>query len=359
MDNAFEKARAAYGTGAYDDATLEFLFPQLKESEDERIVEDLIGGLMWQRDNLGRLGPHDDNLILPGFCENVGKHLAWIEKQKEQPQEELVYRLNGLMQEYIKEGKDEAEKEHRFKCYQLFWDALEDADFFEQKEQKPAWSEENELTIADLINYFEGDSLGGSAEEMVQRIKSLRPQPKQEWSDKEKGILLECISVLQSNSHWLLADELKSLRPQPKQKWSEEDEKVIDTIVSVLGQYIDYKAVSGTGSGYATPRYSKEIDWLKSLRPQPKQEVPADTEVLTAKLVNLLKSYRIGEVTATGLANRIADTYGTQRYLDGLCDGKKGEWRPSEEQMKALKWWSELPNCSPGLISLYEDLKKL
>ena len=56
----------------------------------------------------------------------------------------------------------------------------------------------------------------------------------------------------------------------PEQKpaeWSEEDEKMIDTIVSTLGQYIDYKAVSGTGSGYATPRYSKEIDWLKSLRP--------------------------------------------------------------------------------------------
>jgi len=59
------------------------------------------------------------------------------EKQKEQPKEELVYRLNGLMQEYIKEGKDEAEKEHRFKCYQLFWDALEDTSYFEQKEQKP------------------------------------------------------------------------------------------------------------------------------------------------------------------------------------------------------------------------------
>ena len=60
------------------------------------------------------------------------------EKQKEQPKEELVYRLNGLMQDYIKEGKDEEEREHRFKCYKLFWDALEEAEFFEQKKQKPA-----------------------------------------------------------------------------------------------------------------------------------------------------------------------------------------------------------------------------
>jgi len=42
MDNAFERARAAYGTGAYDDATLEFLFPQLKESRDEQIRKAML-----------------------------------------------------------------------------------------------------------------------------------------------------------------------------------------------------------------------------------------------------------------------------------------------------------------------------
>lgn len=54
---------------------------------------------------------------------------------------------------------------------------------------------------------------------------------------------------------------------QKSAEWSEEDERIIDTIVSVLSQYIDYKAVSGTSSGYATPRYNKEIAWLNSLRP--------------------------------------------------------------------------------------------
>lgn len=42
MDNAFERARAAYGTGAYDDATLEFLFPELRGSEDERIRKRIV-----------------------------------------------------------------------------------------------------------------------------------------------------------------------------------------------------------------------------------------------------------------------------------------------------------------------------
>lgn len=96
--------------------------------------------------------------------------------------------------------------------------------------------------------------------------------------------------------------------PKKEQKpaWSEEDEKMIDTIVSVLGQYIDYKAVSGTGSGYATLRYSKEIDWLKSLRTS---------------------------------------------------------WKPSEEQIRALEsCFCEFGEGCPdedGLRSLYNDLKKL
>ena len=61
----------------------EFFAPELRKINEEEIRKDLIGGLMWQRDNLKSEGPHDNNLILPGFCLNVGKHLAYLEKQKE------------------------------------------------------------------------------------------------------------------------------------------------------------------------------------------------------------------------------------------------------------------------------------
>jgi len=70
------------GDGSIRD--IETIFPELAESEDERIRKDLIGGLMWQRDNLKSEGPHDNSLILPGFCLTVGEHLAYLEKQKEQ-----------------------------------------------------------------------------------------------------------------------------------------------------------------------------------------------------------------------------------------------------------------------------------
>lgn len=106
-------------------------------------------------------------------------------------------------------------------------------------------------------------------------------QKKRKWSEEDKEMVkfyldftdykigcwpnTKVIEMRKKFRNWL-----KSLPErfvlQPKQEWSKEDGRMIDTIVSVLGQYIDYKAVSGTGSGYATPKYSKEIDWLNSLR---------------------------------------------------------------------------------------------
>lgn len=73
MDNAFERARAAYGTGAYDDATLEFLFPQLKESRNEQIRKAIIK-------SLDMPFPEDN---LPGTDVTYEEAVAWLEKQKE------------------------------------------------------------------------------------------------------------------------------------------------------------------------------------------------------------------------------------------------------------------------------------
>ena len=130
MERARKSLRAASDIGT-DIVT--FIFPQLAESEDERIREALV-----------RLVSTVGEYYLKLDCRN--KMLAYLEKQKEQT-EELVYRLNGLMQEFINESKDEAEQEHRFKCYKLFWDAIEDTSYFdEQKEQKPAeWSEKDNI----------------------------------------------------------------------------------------------------------------------------------------------------------------------------------------------------------------------
>lgn len=90
IEEAFERAKAAHGTGAYDDATLEFIFPELTESEDERIrkrlvrqvhrnIEDETNDLTRSVYN-GIKGHHPD---LEESIEDWKKCLAWLEKQKE------------------------------------------------------------------------------------------------------------------------------------------------------------------------------------------------------------------------------------------------------------------------------------
>ena len=69
-ENAFSKAKAAYGTGAYDDATIEFLFPQLTKSEDDKANDKLVDLV-----NRHCSGKEKDRLLF--FLEKWKKGRGW------------------------------------------------------------------------------------------------------------------------------------------------------------------------------------------------------------------------------------------------------------------------------------------
>lgn len=188
-DEALEQAKFYHGNcpSEPERKKLEKMFPVLHESEDERIRKWLLECV--------------ENLSDGNFIE-VSKQdvLFYLEKQKGD-KDELVYRLNGLMQDYIKEGKDDEEKEHRLKCYQLFWDALEDANFFEQIEQKPQVV--CEAKAYDL----------GYKQRKEDAIKEQKPV---EWSEEDETIIEGACNALEIHGHTKLASMLKSLRPQPQ-----------------------------------------------------------------------------------------------------------------------------------------------
>lgn len=192
----------------------EIIFPELNESEDERIREEIIKFI---QDFCNPCDPEGD------------KWIAYLEKLKEQPKEELVYRLNGLMQDYIKEGEDEEEREHRYKCYQLFWDALEDAEFFQQKEQQPA------ECIPDSVKFDEGFKTGREVG-FREGVESVKPA---EWSEDDEDF----INMLILHFNYLIdkggdsvetyksyRERLKSLRPSWKP--SEEQMKILNWAAS-------------------------------------------------------------------------------------------------------------------------------
>ena len=130
-ETQIDLARRLIATGISDEAreVLEKQFPEVVESEDERIRKELVE---FHKDAIQSL-QFRERLYNDWEVLQHKKFIAYLEKQKEQPKEELgkyseeenlAYRLNWVMQDYYKAGKDDEEREHRFKCYKLFWDAL-------------------------------------------------------------------------------------------------------------------------------------------------------------------------------------------------------------------------------------------
>lgn len=138
-------------------------------------------------------------------------------------------------------------------------------------------------------------------------------------------------------------DWLKSLRPQPKQWWGEEDERIYQSIIddTVQENQLD----------------SKQIDWLKSIksRVQPKQEwSEEDDERIRKALIEYF-----GEQCDMSDWNGV---YGYQVFAWLKSLKSQNHWKPSEEQMKQLGWIAEQNKdnmIGKELMTLYEDLNKL
>lgn len=253
-----------------------------------------------------------ENAFAKGFREG---YLFGIEKQKEQ--KPSVKQLGGTFNSYDM-AKTFAEGQYY---------VMEHPERFGLCKKPAEWGEEDEKILNSILNDIRQRVIPD--EEDQEWLKSLPErfelQPKQEWSKRDESIIEGACNALEIHGHTKLASMLKSIRPQPNLEWNEEDKEVLNNIVVFVSGYADKRVVS------------RWVEFLKSLPErfnfQAKQEVPKDAETLTAKLVNLLKSYRIGEKTAVDLADRIADTYGVQRYLDGVCDASKNEWSEEDERM--------------------------
>lgn len=120
-----------------------------------------------------------------------------------------------------------------------------------QKEQKPDWSDEDEKELDCIINVL--DRLG-----FEEFCKSSRDQ-----DNEEERFYYKEIQFLK---------RLKSIRPQPKQEWSEEDEKRIKQLIydteAIRAGYEKRKEKLGDEFNNELIRdCDAQIAWLKSLRP--------------------------------------------------------------------------------------------
>jgi len=113
---------------------------------------------------------------------------------------------------------------------------------------KPAeWSEEDEKDMAHIIRILDDCYVYGThdlsktdRENLVNKLKSLRPQPKPEWSEEDEENLEKVIWYIEKGCKLIfqkpdkLISWLKSLRPQPHWKPSEEQMKALNEIVNIL-----------------------------------------------------------------------------------------------------------------------------
>ena len=213
-------------------ARYENIFPELRENEDEKIRKEIIEYLTVTREK-----------DLVGHPERQ-RWITYLEKKKEQKPKNILTDDDSLQTAYLKGQTDVIEDP---KAYGL------------QKEQNPAeWSEEDKDYYDTIVRKLEviGDDSGLSSNQ----IKFLRehcPLHRSEWSEEDETIIEGACSALEIHGHTKLASMLKSLRPQPKQEWGKDDKEMLDAMIDI---------VSGSFYEPLCPR-KEMLAWLKSLRP--------------------------------------------------------------------------------------------
>ena len=364
---------------------LESVFPELRESEDERIIEGfytLIRGI--RRD-----GGLTLNKVPLDKCE------AWLEKQKESLHisetckenadsftdackdvivaiEKYLDWLTGYP-DYAPKGKYsirdmlyclsllEKQKPENVSATTMIPSCWE----MEQKDQKPAErSLEDDHIIGfvyDLLNEIEWkDSWAMSKEECLQRLNNYSPQKPAEWSEDNIKELTEFEAAMlhigmsffggsaglnPNNTNEVKKQAKLLLELVPKQEWGEKDNIMLENTILCLKEYC----------------LTDEITWLKSLRPQQKEQdvekYPEDKS-----FEDEWKNYYNNSLVSRRPMNKREVAKHFYWFV------KKNAWRPSEEQMKQLYFAADLDEFGPmvttrkefpDLGSLYEQLKKL
>jgi len=206
---------------------------------------------------------------------------------------------------------------------------LQDNSFRRMFEQKPAWSEEDEDYINDLIKYFsQNEKLKNTKEDVVVWLKSLKDriqsQPKQEWKQENTGDLTDFENAMMhigcsffGQHAGLNPNDTNAIKEQanlllelvPKQEWSKEDKENLLDVKCIIDEVWHNQ--------YETEHSDEELEML-------------------------------------------------WHWLDNIwqrVEYPQTIWKPSDEQMEALKnaiHIKPFENPSDSILwGLYEQLKKL
>ena len=326
-EEALAKARELHGTVAAGRDFLAEIFPELRESEDERIRRHLI----------------DIVETYWGTTNDPGKaaDLAWLERQKESTwtEEDESFRKHSLPRILNPKGWTMEQIEADRKLLKEFVERQKNKWLEKKEEQKPALTPERihpKFAVGDTV---------------------CRPM----WSDHTiREIYIDCndpvyVCVndegLESHISFSEQDEWERKEQKPAE-WSEEDEKLWKSAL--------WHIKNSCGNGGKNSGEFEVYHWLKFLPErfnlQPKQEWSDEDKEMVRRAIFYTEQYR----------TNYGDTKESEECFNWLLDLHRNirppfHWKPSEEQMNAL--YDILHPADPvnldAVKSLYNDLKKL
>ena len=283
-DEAIKKAQdmLSYKELRREDA--EYLFPELAESEDEKIRKALIECIEYNVNIAGGFGKQE----LIAWLEKQGEHYNF--RQKIQVGDHVTRNKDGMLVNLSQLNRVAKPCDKK------------------QGEQKPTeWSE------GDISH------IGYAIDGLERYIK--------EHPDPEFGNATPCEKAA---VRWLKSLKDRCL-PQAKTEWSEEDEKLRKEIICRLENHLSKLQ----HLRMKDEALCKEISWLKSLRPQ-KQTVVCNEEDIEL-IEDIIARFRY--FMAIGMLNKeqYASWIDKLKALKAIMKPQK-QWKPTEEQIAALEW---------------------
>lgn len=255
---ALERARnIRFGdpNSATANVVCEEIFPELAESDDEKIRKEILSIVKSYRENCITEGNHrfDD-------C------IAWLEKQGE-PQ---PYKGNAdtMRKNLIKAFKSVGSNHWGGFDVRDIIHFLESKDAIElEKQGEPNWAH-HKVDLSDCSKEYRKAYYDGW-NNCNKQHSQLKDEQNPAWSEEDELMLTSTVNTLKltNGAAQMKIDWLKSIKnrvqPQQKQEWSISDERILNNIFTYLGYAKD-------GNKYCTPELICEAEnWLKFLKPQP------------------------------------------------------------------------------------------
>ena len=319
-DEALKDMRVIYpNLRGYAKLAVEHAFPELAESEDERIRKEMIRYFTEMKKGGSVALPYDDCIA---YLENKGSGIKWFKSDNVKNPDKPYIDKAGMF--YTTDGR---------MCHA--------SEIEKQKEQKPSQTDTEKEYVQTLKSLI-SDFLHGK-----QEIDTGYYQQICDWLDGrhiEQKVLpgFDGLTPEEKMNHPLYLEgfdverDVQKVFDEQKQEWGEDDERILNELLD-----------------HCNTENATWYNWLKSLRPQQKQN----------NMITPNKKF------FQWIYDRLINVHKEDPNVDYMISFKKrieeSSWKPSEEQMLYLLAVINEPNnagsesCHLVLKELYEQLKTL